>query len=232
MSNWAIIVAAGRSVRFGSDLPKQFQEVAGRPLLAWTLAAFEKANSIDEIVTVTSEDYQLFVTQKVINPFKLGKVGKVINGGGTRRESVFNGLKALPSTADVVAIHDGVRPLVKPDDIDRVVALAGKHKAAMLAVPVKDTVKQVENGIIVDTLVRENIWLAQTPQAFDYHLIFEAHQEFALTSDTAFASDDSILIEKMGIKVRVVEPSASNIKVTTPEDLAFVESILGGYLHD
>jgi 2-C-methyl-D-erythritol 4-phosphate cytidylyltransferase len=226
MSNWAIIVAAGKSIRFGDALPKQFHEVAGRPLLAWTIAAFEKANLIDQIVVVISQEFQLFVTTSVIDKSKFRKVSKIVNGGASRRESVFNALKEVPVSAKIVAIHDGVRPLVQPIDIDRVVETASKNQAAMLAVPAKDTVKQVEGDVIVKTLERDEIWLAQTPQAFEYNLILKAHQEIAENRNADSITDDSLLVEKIGIGVKVIEPRSSNIKVTTLEDLAYVESVL------
>jgi len=232
MSNWAIIVAAGRSIRFGDSLPKQFHEVAGKPLLAWTIAAFEKAEQIDQIVVVTSQEFQLFVAKTVIDKYKFKKVYKIVIGGASRRESVLNALKVVPKSAKIVAIHDGVRPLVHAEDINRVVEAANRHQAATLAVPVKDTVKQVDGDVIVKTLERDEIWLAQTPQAFEYKLILKAHEEFAAKGEGNSATDDAMLVENKGIKVKVIEPSSNNIKVTTPEDLAFVESVLRKRISD
>ncbi len=224
MNNWAIIVAAGKSVRFGDSLPKQFHNVAGKPLLAWTIDSFEKAKLIDQIVVVVMQEFQLFVTKNVIDKFKIMKVSKVVTGGESRKVSVHNALKSLPATTQMVAIHDGVRPLVLPIDIDKVVDSAIRHRAAMLAVRAKETVKQVENETIIKTLERDKIWLAQTPQAFEFNLIMEAHEKYN-SDDSNTVTDDSSLVEKMGIKVKVIEPSAPNPKVTTPEDLAYVETI-------
>ena len=225
MSNWAIIVAAGKSVRFGDSLPKQFHLVAGKPLLAWTISAFEKARLIDQIVVVVAEDFQLFATKEVIDKYKFMKVSKVVTGGENRQISVFNALKSLPGSTKIVAIHDGVRPLILSVDIDRVVATASEHKAAMMAVPVKETVKHVESSVIVKTLERDKIWLAQTPQAFEYNLIRDVHEKCG-GDDSNSITDDSFLVEKMGIPVRVIEPSGPNTKVTTPEDMAYVETVL------
>jgi len=225
MSNWAIITAAGKSTRFGGALPKQFHEVAGKPLLAWTIEAFEKAKLIEQIVVVAAEEFQLFVTKNVIECCKLRKVSKVVTGGKSRQISVFNALKFLPATTKIVAIHDGVRPLVLPGDIDKVVEAAISHKAALIAVPVKETVKQVDGGLINRTLERDKIWLAQTPQAFEYKLIREAHEQ-CRGDDSTSVTDDSLLVEQMGIQVRVIEPSGPNTKVTTPEDMAYIETIL------
>jgi len=226
MNNWAIIVAAGKSERFGDKMPKQFQEVAGKPLLAWTISAFEKAGSIDQIVVVVSEEFQLFVTQKVIDPFKFSKVCKIVSGGKNRQESVYNALKSLPKSAKVVAIHDGVRPLVQPGDIDSVVVSAAKYKAAILAVPARETVKEVDGDSIATTLPREKIWLAQTPQAFEYELILNAHEKSVVSGYSDCVTDDSLLVEEEGVSVRVIEPSSVNIKVTTLEDMSYVELVL------
>ncbi|MGH8015270.1 MAG: IspD/TarI family cytidylyltransferase, partial [Candidatus Zixiibacteriota bacterium] len=196
-----------------------------------TIAAFEKASQIDQIVVVVSEVFQIFVTQKVIDPYKFQKVSKVVAGGASRQESVLNALKSLSVSTSIVAIHDGVRALVRPSDIDRVVESATKHKAAILAVPVNETVKEVEGDAITRTILRDKIWLAQTPQAFEFKLILDAHQKSSNRGNSDAITDDSILIEQCGIKVKVIEPSSSNTKVTTPEDLAFVESVLKGLRH-
>lgn len=232
MNNWAIIVAAGKSVRFGHKLPKQFHLVAGKPLLAWSIAAFEKAHKIDQIIVVTSEEYQKLATKDVIETHKFKKVAKIVGGGRSRRESVYNALKALPSSTKTVAIHDGVRPLVEPEDIDKVIEAAHKFRAAILAVPVRDTVKEVDGNAIVKTLQRDKIWLAQTPQAFDYKVIFEAHQESADKDNSEDVIDDAILVERKGIMVKVIEASSANIKVTALEDLAIVEIILRKRIYD
>jgi 2-C-methyl-D-erythritol 4-phosphate cytidylyltransferase len=167
----------------------------------------------------------------VVDKGQFRKVTKVINGGASRRESVFNALKEVPVSAKIVAIHDGVRPLVQPADIDRVMKEANKHQAAILAVPAKVTVKQVEGGVIVKTLERDKIWLAQTPQAFEYELIMSAHEKFSGDNSNNF-TDDSLLVEKMGISVKVIEPSSANIKLTTAEDLAYIESVLRKRIND
>ncbi len=193
--------------------------------MAWTIAAFEKAELVEQIVVVVAEEFQLFVTKEVFDKYKFMKVSKVVTGGENRQISVFNALKSLPGSTKIVAIHDGVRPLILPEDINRVVATAVKHKAAIMAVPVKETVKQVEGDVIVKTLERDKIWLAQTPQAFEYKLIQQAHDKFS-GDDSNAVTDDSLLVEKMGIPVKVIVPSGPNTKVTTPEDMNYVETIL------
>ncbi|MCK4302098.1 MAG: 2-C-methyl-D-erythritol 4-phosphate cytidylyltransferase [candidate division Zixibacteria bacterium] len=226
MMTCAIIVAAGSASRFGGGVPKQLREVCGRPLLSWTVSRFEAAARIDHIVVVVAEEHLLYVSQKVIDPYAFAKVTKILIGGQTRSESVLKGLKALPLSTSHVAIHDGVRPLVRPDDIDRVVETAIEERAAMLAVPATDTVKRVEGGFVLATLDRDRLHLAQTPQAFQYDLIVEAYRQAAEANDPAIFTDDASLIEAKGFKVRVVEPSGPNIKVTTPDDLVLVEALL------
>ncbi|MCH7946910.1 MAG: 2-C-methyl-D-erythritol 4-phosphate cytidylyltransferase [candidate division Zixibacteria bacterium] len=227
MSNWAIIVAAGKSERFGDPLPKQFHEVAGRPLLSWAIEKFEIASSIDKIVVVVAADYQLETTRKIIDPFGFNKVVKVVSGGDSRQQSVLKGLEALPESTKVVAIHDGVRALVSPEDIDKVVKLALAEKAAMLALPATDTLKKVKNQEVVETLERNQIWLAQTPQAFEYKLILEAHRKFADNPKGTIVTDDASLVEALGVKVKVVKPSTLNLKITTAEDMNYAETLLG-----
>lgn len=224
MNNWAVIVAAGKSARFGGQIPKQFCEVAGKPLLAWTIMAFEKAASIGQIILVVAKENFESARKDVIEKYNFRKVTQVVIGGQSRKDSVYNALKRISAPAGIVAIHDGARLLVEPKDIDRVVECARKNKAAMLAIPATDTVKQVVKNIIVKTLPRGEIWLAQTPQAFEFELIKKAHENFRGKSEDI--TDDASLLEYAGTKVKVIEPRSPNPKVTTPEDLAFVESIL------
>jgi 2-C-methyl-D-erythritol 4-phosphate cytidylyltransferase len=222
----AVIVAGGSSQRFGGEVPKQFIEVHGRPLLSWTISRFEASSMIDQIVVVVAEEYLLFVSERVVDPFGFTKVSKIVVGGTTRSESVLKGLEALPLATDFAAIHDGARPLVTPGDIDRVVKTAVQERAAILAVPATDTVKRVAGDYILSTQDRNALYLAQTPQVFQYDLIINAHREAAARGDTGWITDDASVIERAGFKVKVVEPSAPNLKVTSRDDLAFVDALL------
>ena len=222
----AVIVAGGSSQRFGGEVPKQFIEVNGRPLLSWTIGRFEASSVIDQIVVVVAEEYLLFVSERVVDPFGFAKVSKILIGGATRPQSVLNGLEALPLATDFVAIHDGARPLVTPKDIDRVVKTAVDERAAILAVPATDTVKRVAGDYILSTQDRNALYLAQTPQVFQYDLIINAHREAASTGGTGWITDDASVIERAGFKVKVVEPSAPNLKVTSRDDLAVVDALL------
>ncbi|MDH4157593.1 MAG: 2-C-methyl-D-erythritol 4-phosphate cytidylyltransferase [candidate division Zixibacteria bacterium] len=222
----AVIVAGGSSERFGGEVPKQFIEVHGRPLLSWTISRFEASSVVDQIVVVVAEEYLLFVSERVVDPFGFAKVSKIVIGGVTRPESVLKGLEALPLATDFAAIHDGARPLVRPEDIDRVVQTAVRERAAILAVPATDTVKRVAGDYVLSTQDRNALYLAQTPQVFQYDLIINAHRRAAAGSDTEWITDDASIIERAGFKVKVVEPSAPNLKVTSRDDLAIVDALL------
>ncbi|HOP07089.1 MAG TPA: 2-C-methyl-D-erythritol 4-phosphate cytidylyltransferase [candidate division Zixibacteria bacterium] len=225
MKTAAVIVAGGKSVRFGGEVPKQFRHVLGRPLLSWAVSRFEKAVSIDNIVVVAPEEYLLHIGDHIIDPFSFSKVTKIVVGGETRAESVLRGLKSLPISTGYVAIHDGARPLILPQDIDRVVELAHRERAAMIAVAATDTIKRVKDGYILATLDRQKIFQAQTPQVFQYDLIMEAYRR-AEQEGLEKYTDDASLLEAGGFKVRVMEPSGPNFKVTTPIDLKLVEALM------
>jgi len=226
MKTIALIVAGGKSVRFGGDVPKQFRNICGRPMLSWAVHSFEKAKSIDQILVVVPEEYMIYTSEKVIDPYNFSKVTKVVAGGDSRPESVHCGLQALSTSTDYVAIHDGARPLVAPEDIDKVVDAAKKDKAAILAAKATDTVKRVRDSFIISTLERDSLYMAQTPQVFQYSLIMDVHREYAGQSDNNWATDDASMVEKKGFKVRTVEPSSPNFKITSADDLVLAEAIL------
>ncbi len=224
MSTMGLIVAGGSGIRYGADTPKQYQMVAGRPLLSWTLARFEKASAINRVVVVVAEDFLLYVNNQVINPYGYEKVFKVVPGGATRAESVWRGLEALPLSTAYVAIHDGVRPLIKPSDIDVVVHEAHKHRAAILGRPADETVKRAKAGLILATLDRDKLFLAETPQAFQFDIIKEAYQQGMARSLSA--TDDAAMVEALGFKVRLVESTGPNPKLTTRDQLEFIKMML------
>jgi len=225
MKNVALIVAAGKGTRFGEgEVPKQFLTILDRPLLSWTISRFEQAKSIDHIVIVTAEEYLLYVNNSIVNPYGFKKVLKIVPGGNQRAESVYKGLQALPLSTPFVAIHDGVRPLVKPDDIDRVMDAAREHRAAVLGRPVTDTLKRVRSDFIIATVEREGMYRSETPQAFQYDLIREAHEKEAKNGFKA--TDDAVLVESLGFKVKMVSATGPNLKVTTPQDLELAKFYL------
>ena len=226
MKTAAIIVAAGRSERCGGPVPKQFREVAGRPVLAWTIQRFEVAASIDSILLVVAEDQLLYTSEKVVDPFGYTKVTKIVAGGSSRQESVLKGLARLPVSTELVAIHDGARPLTNPADIDAVVAMAERDGAALLATKVTDTVKRARDSYVLSTLDRNELFLAQTPQVFAYDMIIEAHRRAA--DEGCEVTDDTALVEKAGFKVRLVEAQYLNQKITTQEDFMAISMLLEG----
>ncbi len=218
---YAIILAAGSSIRFAGDEPKQFLPLAGRPLLAHSIQAFVDSPSIREIILVVPAASRASVTDDILLEYQFEKVSRVISGGVTRAESTKNGLEAVASDAELIAIHDGARPTVSPSDIERVIHAAAKDGAAILASPVGDTLKRVAEQRIVATVDRAGLYAAQTPQVFRADLIRRAHD-----SGADSVTDDAQAVEALGVQVTVVESSDTNIKVTRPGDIILAEAIL------
>ncbi len=220
----AIIIGAGEGKRMSGGGRKQFVKVGGKPIFAYTLEIFENSNSVDHIVMVVPRESVDFAREEVVEEFGFKKVHAVVYGGGTRQESVYNGLKALKDKTKWVLIHDAVRPLVSDILIQRVLDAAHKGGAAITGVAARDTVKQVESGQVVGTLDRRLLWLAQTPQCFRYDIIVDAHKKAA--GERFEATDDASLVEKLGAKVAVAVGSYANLKVTSPEDIPIFEYFL------
>ena len=216
----AIIVAAGSGTRMKIQKRKQLVEINDMPVVAHTLSAFEKTDIIDEIIIVTKEE-DILIMWDIVREFGISKVKEIVKGGATRTDSVRNGLAA--SKGEFAAIHDGVRPCIKPEHIEKTVLKAMETGAAALGSPVTDTLKKVdENGFITDTVNREGLWAIQTPQVFRKDLLLKAYDE----GNTEGATDDCMLLESIGIKVCMVEGDRSNIKVTVQDDIDLVSSIL------
>lgn len=221
--NVAVIVAAGTGTRFGGDVPKQFVEIAGRPLIAHTVRRFEDAESIQGIVLVTSED-RIGDMQAIVDAEGFKKVLAVTVGGDSRAESVSNGVAvACEHNCQVVAIHDGARPIVTPAEIDATVAAALRDGAACLVAPVTETIKEVNFGKVVKTVDRTFLRRALTPQAFRPDIL---RQAMVSTDLDASVTDDSMLVEKAGFDVTTVEGSSANVKITHPEDIELAESLI------
>lgn len=218
----ALIVAGGVGNRMGASVPKQFIEVLGKPVIAYTLDAFSNNNDIDEIVVVTLEEYIVFC-KDIVEAFGFKKVKSIICGGATRQESVYNGL--LEVTGEYVLIHDGARPLVSQGVINECIATVISKSACAVGVKVKDTLKIADDEkIIKATPDREHIYAIQTPQCFKTEDILNAHKVAIETS--FFGTDDAVLYEKIGGKIMIVEGEYTNIKITTPIDLAVMETYL------
>ena len=222
--NTAIIAAAGSGSRLASDRPKQFLQLAGTPIIFHTLKPFEECESIHEIVVVLpAEESAGFLS--MAGKFGLRKLSKVVPGGATRADSVKRGLLAIRSaTAEIVAVHDGVRPFVTVEEIEQTIEAARENGAAILVAPVVDTIKEVVEGMIVGTLDRTKLRRALTPQCFRYDLLRKAFENLDVHDPTL--TDEGSMIERLGENVTAVEGSAYNIKITTPEDLAIAEAFL------
>jgi len=224
MMNVAIIAAAGQGTRMAGKRPKQFLQLAGAPIILHTLKAFERCDVIHEIIVVmTADETDGFLS--FAKEHDLSKVAKVVPGGATRAESVLNGLLAVDAkTVDIVAVHDAVRPFVSPDEIARTVAAAEVHDAAILVSTPVDTMKLVRDGVVIKTLDRTSLRHALTPQCFRYDLLRRAYA--AVDPSDPALTDESSLVERLGVTIAAVEGSQRNIKITRPEDLDIGEAIL------
>jgi len=214
----AIVVAAGTSRRMGG-VDKIFTRIAGKPLLAHSVEVFQRCPSIDQVVIVLSED-KLEEGQRLAEEHRWSKVVEVCPGGVRRQDSVREGLKRLSGCRWVV-IHDGARPCLGVDLIERGLEEARQSGAAIAAIPVKDTIKVVSQSFVEETPVRQSLWAVQTPQVFRFDIIKEAYGRAQ-----GEVTDDATLVEQLGYKVKVYPGSDTNIKVTTPEELSFAETIL------
>jgi 2-C-methyl-D-erythritol 4-phosphate cytidylyltransferase len=216
----AIIVAAGTGSRFGSEIPKQFIELAGKPVVVRAIEQFARATSIDEIVVVvTSENIPRLGGVHISKPLR------IVTGGATRAGSVANGLLAVDDDSEIVAVHDGARPFVSTDEIDRTVAKAKEMGAACLVASVTDTIKSVDGNEIAATLDRDKLRRALTPQVFRTDVLRRAF-ELGDMSDTV--TDECYLVEKLGHPIAFVEGSSRNFKITSAEDMQLAELICRG----
>ncbi|HQY66040.1 MAG TPA: 2-C-methyl-D-erythritol 4-phosphate cytidylyltransferase [Pyrinomonadaceae bacterium] len=222
--NTAIIVAAGSGTRFDSASPKQFLDLAGKPVLLHSLQSFQDSSVIDEIIVVVGNEH-IDRLHSIIAGASITKLRAVVGGGASRSESVKNGFDAVDLATVVVCVHDGVRPLVTVDEIARTVKCAEENGAACLTAPVVDTIKSVEYGKIVATIDRTTLRRALTPQAFRHYVLKRAlEQRFNAEN----ATDECVLVERSGVIVTTVDGSPGNIKITHREDLIMAEAIIRG----
>ncbi|HZX21659.1 MAG TPA: 2-C-methyl-D-erythritol 4-phosphate cytidylyltransferase [Clostridia bacterium] len=225
MKTSAIIVAAGKGKRMGEGYNKQYIPLAGKPIVAHTIEVFENVDSIDEIVLVVGKGETDLAKKDIIHKYNFKKVVKIIEGGTKRQDSVYNGLKEIDADCNIVLVHDGARPFITGNIIEKSIKTAGDVGACVVAVRVKDTVKVVNKNMEVDyTPDRDILWAVQTPQVFEYKLLLEAYKK--LRADNIKVTDDAMLVEKLGHTVKIIEGSYENIKITTPEDLILGEGIL------
>jgi 2-C-methyl-D-erythritol 4-phosphate cytidylyltransferase len=217
MRTAAIIAAAGSGSRFGSETPKQFLKINGKPVIAHTIERFQDAPSVDSIVIVLSPN-----RVESIDVSAYSKVIRIVAGGSSRAASVLNGIKALEDEIGIVAVHDGARPLVAIDEIDATIAKAKETGAACLVAPVTDTIKSIRGGEIAATLDRDKLRRALTPQAFKIEVLKAAYEN----ADLEAATDECYLVEKLGHPIAIVEGSSRNIKITHREDLILAEALM------
>lgn len=217
-----IVLAAGQGKRMKAGRNKQFLTIQNVPLIIHTLQKFEQDPWCSGIVLVVNKK-EVAIFEELLTEYPIQKVQSLTVGGDERQHSVYNGLKSLKQ-AQMVLIHDGARPFVQQNTIHELVEKAASDKAAVLAVPVKDTIKRVEQGTVIETVERSSLWAIQTPQAFLFDVVMDAHEK-AKTNEY-LGTDDASLVEKAGQKVSIVEGNYDNIKLTTPEDLLYAEAIL------
>jgi len=194
--------------------------------LAHTLQSFEACPQVDEILPLVPEEEIVFCQKEIIRRWGLKKVDQTLAGGPERYDSVFSGLQAIQGRADIVVIHDGARPFISKRLIQEAIEGARRWKAVVTALPATETLKEVSvHREVVRTVDRGHLWMIQTPQSFDYHLLWEAYQQAPPAGGGA--TDDAMLVESLGVPVRIIEGSRFNIKITTADDLALAEALLG-----
>jgi len=218
----AIVPAGGAGIRMGQKIPKPYLPIASTPIVVYTLRVFQEMDWIDDIFLVVQEKDKAYAQKEVVDSYSLNKVRAVITGGKERQDSIHNALSFLQPDHEIIVIHDGVRPLIDRDILERTIKAAMKYGAAITGVPVKDTVKRVYSSGEVDiTIDRENLYLVQTPQAFRKEILVKAYE--MAYKDHFYGTDDASLVERLGMPVKVIRGSYENIKITTPEDLFLAE---------
>jgi 2-C-methyl-D-erythritol 4-phosphate cytidylyltransferase len=229
--NAAIITAAGKGTRLKGNVSKQFMNIYGKPILAHTISAFQKSSKIKEIYISVPKDNIEFCRKNIIEKYSFDKVKKIVVGGSSRQESVYNALVEIPNNTKIVSIHDGVRPLITPEEIDLLINTLIREnkkdssvKGVIMAASARETIKMISKNSIDKTISRDKIWHAQTPQVFFYDIILKAHTK--ARKDDFTGTDDACLVERINYKVNIVRGRHENIKITTPIDLFLAELII------
>ena len=223
----AIVLAAGEGKRMGSGIPKQYMLIKSRPLVYYALKAFEES-AVDEVILVTGEDEIDYCKEYIVDRYHFNKVKKIVPGGWERYASVYFGLEAIED-ADYVLIHDGARPMISAELVQKCIYYVKKYRACVVGMPSKDTIKVVdEENYAIRTPERKTLWQVQTPQCFVTAEIREAYQKMMEAGDDS-VTDDGMVMETYGIRgVRMIKGSYENMKITTPEDMLLGEAILKG----
>lgn len=221
----AIILAGGAGKRMGAATNKQFLLIDNKPIIAHTLQIFEDCRAIDSIYLVVNQKDLPVIQKEILETYRFHKVTKVVIGGRLRQDSVKNGLEAIEGHCDIVVIHDGARPFVSPSFIEKGIFLMEMFDAVIPGLPARDTIKAVsKEGFVSKTLPRDSLWQVQTPQTFKYDLIVKAYRNGM--AKKLYGFDDATFVEHLGQKVKVIEGSPYNLKITTPEDLIIAQGIL------
>ena len=221
----AIVLAAGKGTRMQSEMPKQYIPLLGKPILFYSLKAFEES-SVDNVILVTGKEEQEYCKKEIVERYGFQKVIHIVEGGAERYNSVYQGL-LMAKGADYVLIHDGARPLITVDIIDRAIQAVKTNGACVVGMPVKDTIQLVnQNQIIESTPVRNRTWLAQTPQCFEYSLAFSSYCKAIEQKDSTITDDAMVIMRYSNKEVSMIEGSYKNMKVTTPEDILLAELFL------
>lgn len=225
MKYTAVILAAGRGSRMESKVQKQFLDLDGYPLIYYALHTFQQS-CVDDIVLVTGQDAVSYCRTEIVEKYQFHKVSRIVSGGSERYLSVYNGLCAAENT-DIVLIHDGARPFVTEELIERTIRAAEQYGSGIAAVPAKDTVRLADaNGFVVQTPARESVWMMQTPQTFQYNQIMSAY-EMVVHEKMDHITDDAMVMEQTLRKsVKLVLGSYRNLKITTPEDMEIAAALL------
>ena len=231
--NIAIVLSAGRGSRMNSDIPKQYMDLCGMPVIAWSLKAFQEFDPVDEIILVTSPEDIEYCRCEIIEKYRYDKVRRIVPGGAERYLSVWEGLKAAgeilggEDRESVIFIHDGARPMIDQLILERALRCAREHSACVVGMPVKDTIKIAdEEGFAQQTPDRRLLWQVQTPQVFSFSLVYNAYRKLIEDGVTA-VTDDAMVVElESSVRVKLVEGSYRNLKITTPEDIAIAMSLM------
>jgi len=229
----AIVLAAGQGKRMGSKVQKQFLELKGKPIVYYSLAAFQNSPLIDHIILVTGAEQLTYCREEIVEKYGFTKVDTITAGGAERYSSVWKGLQVIEDDMEeadregYVFIHDGVRPFINEEILERALKAVEEYRACVVAMPVKDTIKIAdEHGFVNHTPPRKLVWAIQTPQVFDFKLAYQAYAALTASGRTD-ATDDAMIVETFtDVKVKLVEGTYENIKITTPEDLEIAEAFL------
>lgn len=221
-----IVLAAGQGSRMGTKVQKQFLQIGKYPVLYYSLRCFQECSLIQEVILVTSENWVSYCREMIVERYGFSKVNKIVPGGKERYDSVYAGLLACEN-CDYVFIHDGARPFIEEEILQRGWNGVRKTGACVIGMPSKDTVKITDNqGYVKETPVRSSVWTIQTPQIFKYSLIRRAHESIRSKDISAITDDAMIVEQETGVKVCLEQGSYKNIKITTPEDIAVAEAFL------